>query len=150
MTAVHIDESRRRQMIAEAAYFRAKRGGFDGKDPVADWLEAETEVDARLRGAEHGRGLRGLEEQLAAVNEALTGLRRKVATMRTEAAEEWRYDVERLSRLRDSLRRRLSVVRERGEHASEEALQRAEKVWQEISEILHRRASRREDTDRDA
>jgi len=36
----------RESMIAEAAYYLAERRGFDGGDPVADWLEAEAEIDA--------------------------------------------------------------------------------------------------------
>jgi len=41
------DERWRR--IAEAAYLLAERRGFQGGDPVADWLAAEAEVDATLR-----------------------------------------------------------------------------------------------------
>ena len=37
-----------RQMIEEAAYFRAEARGFAGGDPVADWLAAEAEIDALL------------------------------------------------------------------------------------------------------
>ena len=151
MTAPRVDEAQRRQAIAEAAYFRAERRGFDGGDPLADWLEAEAEVDSRLGDGRHAAGvLQGLEERLAAVNEGLAGLRQRVGKMRSEAAAEWRQDLERLGNLRDSFRRRLNAVREQGVHASEQAQQRAEKIWEEISEILHRRASRREDTDRGA
>ena len=32
-------------MIAEAAYFRAERRGFQGGCPIQDWLEAECEID---------------------------------------------------------------------------------------------------------
>ncbi len=42
----------RESMIAEAAYYRAERRNFDGGDPVADWLEAEAEIDAILSGQE--------------------------------------------------------------------------------------------------
>jgi len=35
--------------IAEAAYLRAEQRGFQGGDPVADWLAAEAEVDAAPR-----------------------------------------------------------------------------------------------------
>lgn len=37
----------RRRMIAEAAFLRAEQRGFRG-DPMQDWLDAESEVDARL------------------------------------------------------------------------------------------------------
>ena len=42
----------REGMIAEAAYYLAERRGFDGGDPVADWLEAEAEIDALLDSKE--------------------------------------------------------------------------------------------------
>lgn len=35
-------------MIAEAAYYRALRRGFNGGDPVDDWLDAEQEIDRAL------------------------------------------------------------------------------------------------------
>ena len=34
-----------RRMIAEAAYFRAERRGFQGGCPMEDWLKAEHEVN---------------------------------------------------------------------------------------------------------
>ncbi len=43
-------EDARRQLIAEAAYFRAAQRGFEPGGEVEDWLAAETEVDARLCG----------------------------------------------------------------------------------------------------
>ena len=38
-------------MIAEAAYNRAQSRGFAAGGEVQDWLEAEAEIDARLREA---------------------------------------------------------------------------------------------------
>jgi hypothetical protein len=43
-----ISAEERHRLIAEAAYERAQRRGFIGGDPVADWLEAEQDVLARL------------------------------------------------------------------------------------------------------
>ena len=40
------------EMIEQAAYFRAEKRGFQGGDPVADWLLAETQVDGLLSPAE--------------------------------------------------------------------------------------------------
>jgi hypothetical protein len=53
-----IDPNERRQRIAEAAYFRAERRGFKGGDPVADWIDAEHEVDALLGGERSDISLR--------------------------------------------------------------------------------------------
>jgi len=44
----------REGMIAEAAYYLAERRGFEGGDPVADWLEAEAEIDAIIDGIDDG------------------------------------------------------------------------------------------------
>ncbi|SFF09574.1 DUF2934 domain-containing protein [Nitrosomonas sp. Nm166] len=40
----------RREMIANAAYYRAEKRGFQGNeaDAVQDWLEAEMEIDNEL------------------------------------------------------------------------------------------------------
>lgn len=38
----------RRQMIAQAAYYRAEKWGFASGDPLVDWLEAENEIDKQL------------------------------------------------------------------------------------------------------
>jgi hypothetical protein len=43
-----ISGERRHQLIAEAAYLRAEARGFVGGDPVADWLEAERDIDQRI------------------------------------------------------------------------------------------------------
>lgn len=43
-----ISTEQRRQLIAQTAYFRALSRGFEGGDPVADWLDAEREVDQLL------------------------------------------------------------------------------------------------------
>jgi len=40
----------RARMIAETAYFLAQQRGFEGGDPVRDWLEAERMVDALPAG----------------------------------------------------------------------------------------------------
>ena len=41
-----IDSSHQRQrLIAEAAYYKAERRGFQEGDALLDWLEAESEVD---------------------------------------------------------------------------------------------------------
>ena len=38
----------RLKMIAEAAYYRAERVGFDGSDAHRDWLESEEEINEML------------------------------------------------------------------------------------------------------
>lgn len=38
----------RQKMIAEAAYFRAEKRGFEGNGHLEDWISAEHEVDTLL------------------------------------------------------------------------------------------------------
>lgn len=46
-----VSADQRHTMIAESAYRRAEARGFQGGDPVQDWLEGEKEVDALLSRA---------------------------------------------------------------------------------------------------
>jgi len=52
-TATTVSAEDRRRMIAEAAYLRAELRNFVGGDPVRDWLEAEADVNASLKGPTH-------------------------------------------------------------------------------------------------
>lgn len=135
-------EVERRRMIADAAYYRAERRGFSGGDPVADWLEAEAEVEARLREPGGGDFLAELDERLAVANGRLRAFKKKLSGMRADIRAEWAHDAERLVTLRDRLKNDLEEIRTRGEHASEKARAKADKIWHEISEIIERSSSR--------
>ena len=50
--SISASPEQRCQMIEQAAYFRAEKRGFQGGDAVADWLLAETQIDALLSSAE--------------------------------------------------------------------------------------------------
>jgi hypothetical protein len=43
-----ISEEARQAMIAEAAYYIAEKRGFQGGDPVSDWLAAQREIADRF------------------------------------------------------------------------------------------------------
>ena len=43
------NEEERFHMISDAAYYRALGRGFDGGDPMEDWLMAESEIDGMSR-----------------------------------------------------------------------------------------------------
>jgi hypothetical protein len=45
LSSDHLETERHRK-ISQAAYLRAQRRGFEGGDPMQDWLEAESEVNA--------------------------------------------------------------------------------------------------------
>lgn len=44
LTEVQVPVAERHAWIAEAAYYRAKRRGFQGGCSLEDWLEAEREI----------------------------------------------------------------------------------------------------------
>lgn len=50
LSVAEVRHPAREQLIAEAAYHRAESRGFEPGRELDDWLSAETEVDARLRG----------------------------------------------------------------------------------------------------
>jgi ABC-type transporter Mla subunit MlaD len=128
----------RRQMIAEAAYFKAERRGFNGGDVVRDWCEAEAEVDARLRRLDDGRLVERIEEALASAAQRLTAARRKVARLSSEARGEWQRDLERLTTLRDTLKPKVAELREQGERAGHRLREQAEKMRDEIADLIQR------------
>lgn len=53
---VLISPEERHRFIAEAAYFRAAERGFQGGDPVEDWLSAEAEINRVLPRPRDDRG----------------------------------------------------------------------------------------------
>ena len=136
-----ISEELRRQMIAEAAYFRAEQRGFQSGKAVDDWLAAENEVDAGLGNGDTSIG--GLEERLAAVNDRLKAFRKKLAEMTSDAREEWEEDIEKLARYRDRLRKRIADIREQSGHTAEKARLKAEEAWDEISAVMERLSRRK-------
>jgi hypothetical protein len=130
-------------MIADAAYFRAEQRGFQGGDPLRDWLQAEAEVDARLRRSGGKDHVAELDEKLAIVNEKLRTFRKKVSGMKTDVREEWAYDVDKLAKLRDRFRKRLKEIQAQGELATEKSKAQADKIWQEISGLIDRVSARK-------
>lgn len=128
----------RRQMIAEAAYFRAEKRGFMGGEECRDWLEAEAEIDQRLRKHEIEGFVERLDEGLVIINKQLTSLRKKASTLATSARTEWQQDLEKLAQLRDALKPKLDEIRVQGEQVGEEVRLRAEKIWDEITDTTRR------------
>lgn len=128
----------RQQMIAEAAYYRAERRGFNGGDALRDWCEAEAEIDARLRQLEDGQLVQRLEEVLESAAKRLAAANRKIARLSSEARREWERDLDRLAALRDLLKPRLAELREQGERAGRKVREQAEKIRDEITELVQR------------
>lgn len=142
MASETISDEQRRQMIADAAYFRAERRGFNGGDPLLDWVEAEVEIDSRLREQEHEALLASFEERLTTIGKKVQSLRKKLAGLGTSARAEWQQDIETLGQLRDSFEKRVTEIREQGRNASQKAKEQAEDIWDEVSRVIHRASSR--------
>ena len=137
------DAAQRRHMIAEAAYFRAKARGFTGGNPAADWLAAEREIEQQLNGPGHESLLKTLEAQLSAGKERLAAIKSTVAGKRKAVKAELKKDVEKLADRLDSLEKKLEALKVRGEKATKKARQQAEKIGEEISDLVQRLGSRR-------
>ena len=142
MLTTKISEAQRRQMIAEAAYLRAERRGFSGGDPAADWIEAEAEVDEQLRRIEGAHVLECLEEGLATATKKLNSLKRKASGLAADARTGLQRDVQKLSELRESLRGKVKELRSQGEQAGQVAVRQAEKVWDELADVMQRLGAR--------
>jgi hypothetical protein len=92
-TVRKVTEAERRRMVADAAYFRAERRGFSGGDPLADWLAAEAEIDARLREAGSEQLLDELDEGRAAPNGRLRTLKRRRRGVKGDGRDRWEHEV---------------------------------------------------------
>jgi flagellar biosynthesis/type III secretory pathway chaperone len=133
-----VTEDQRQQMIAEAAYFLAERRGFNGGDSVADWIEAEAEVDERLRRIDAASVLESLTDGVESATKKLAEMKRKASTLASGARVQVNRDIDRLGELRDSLRVKVKELRAQGEHAGDVAVQQAERVWQELADAMRR------------
>lgn len=51
--AIELSPESRYEMIKAAAYFRAEKRGFQGGDPISDWLLSEQEIDSALAAGAH-------------------------------------------------------------------------------------------------
>jgi len=81
----------RRRWIAEAAYFRAQRRGFQGGDPLQDWLAAEAEVDRALAASAPDAGSititqQELDDLMARAREAQLELLAEALRIRMQAS----------------------------------------------------------------
>jgi len=138
MAISKVSAEQRRQMIAEAAYLRAEHRGFVGGDAVADWVEAEAEVDGRLRQVEAARVLECLTDGVASATKKLASMKRKASTLASGARAEVQRDIKRLDELRNSLRMQMNELRVQGERAGDVALHQAERAWHELSDAMRR------------
>ena len=131
-------------MITEAAYYRAERRGFQGGDPVADWLEAETEIEAMLRGASEPDKEKTakeafqekLETQLREWDKKLDGLKGKAKKAKADLRHDLEAQLEALRAQRAAAHDKLQELRQRSENAWEDLKEGAEKTWDEMQKAI--------------
>jgi hypothetical protein len=133
-----VSSDQRRRMIAEAAYFIAEKRGFDPRDSVTDWLQAEQAVDRQLCARATARVRDNLEWGLAFATKKLSSLRRRTSKLVPGASAELSTDIERLNALKQALRTEIDSLVERGQNVSERALQQAERIWTECDDAFRR------------
>lgn len=136
MPVSKVTPEERQKMIEEAAYFRARERGAEGGDPVADWVQAEADVDARLEQMEHNAFLGRLEERLASAGDALAAMKKTIARKRSAARAEWQEELEKLVSLREKFELKVDDVRARGREAGNRLRKQAEELAEEISEEI--------------
>ena len=120
--APHSDRQRR-DLIAERAYFRALDRGFEGGDPVDDWLAAEREVNRMMPTP------RQQKQEL----EAHRKLRAVIREMLTEARE----GVSAAS-LRETLERARTRLRAAGEYTADTVDRAMATIEKEIADTVQR------------
>jgi hypothetical protein len=145
MTFPQISPEQREHMIAEAAYFRAERRGFQGGDPLDDWLQAEAEID-RITAAGGEPAAEKLADQLAAqlheYDNEFVRLTAKARELSSAVRNELERELELLTPLRTSAEQALGEMRQRAGHATEDLLTLGNKVRTELADRLERLAKR--------
>ncbi|MDR7926867.1 DUF2934 domain-containing protein [Acidithiobacillus thiooxidans] len=141
-----VSPEQRHLMIAEAAYYHAERRGFLERDPIADWVEAEKEVDAMLTHTpiptkektakeifeDH------LETQLKEWDKQISGWKRKVKKVDEDARRNIDAQLEKHHAQRVIAQKKLKELRQSGGQGWEEIKGGAENVWKEIHQTIHR------------
>jgi hypothetical protein len=139
-------------MIAECAYFRAERRGFDTGDPVSDWLEAEREIDAMLSSAGRGDpGARDPERQAVQskvelmrheAEAALAGLRDEGHRLTAKARAELGRLLDSLAPLQERAARELGELQKSADGPWRALATGAEQAWAELAQAVEAARSR--------
>jgi len=147
-----ITDEHRHQMIATAAYYRAERRAFGDGDPVADWLEAEAEIDRRfeqvLMSTEQAQAtskrafLDRLEVELRGFDARLEELADKARGAKKTVRAEYEKQIEALADQRSAADQKLQELKDRSEAAWEDLKGGAEKLWQDLRQTIEQMASR--------
>lgn len=94
----------RRRMIEQAAYFRAQKRGFNGGDPVEDWLAAEREIGRLLPNPQQQK------QELAAYKKLREGVRHTLGEAKETMSAE---------NIRQALAQATAQLKQVGEHTAD-------------------------------
>ena len=141
-----VSPEQRYLMIAEAAYYHAESRGFQESDPIADWVEAEKEIDAMLRRTSTPNKEKTakeifedhLETQLKEWDKQISGLKRKAKKVDGDIRRNIDAQLEVHRAQRVTAQNKLKELRQRGAHGWEEIKDSAENVWNEIHQTINR------------
>lgn len=141
-----VSPERRYWMIAEAAYYHAEHRGFQESDPIADWVEAEKEIDAMLcRTPTPNKEKTAkevfedhLETQLKEWDKQISGWKRKAKKVDGDIRHHIDAQLEMHRAQRVTAQNQLKELRQSGAHGWEEIKGGAENVWKEIHLTIQR------------
>lgn len=123
----------RTRMIAEAAYYRALRRGFEGGDPVDDWLAAEREINQALPKAPQQR------EEAVVYDKLRAALGRLLAQVQESVNAE---------SVRQAFDRAIEEVRTTGTHTAETIARAAASLRKDMASAAERLGPEWEDVSR--
>ena len=139
----------RRQMIAVAAYFRAEQRGFRSGDELADWLEAEAEIERRLprmsddiESSAKRAFQQRLETQIEEWDARIDALKTRALKAKAGIRADYEKQLDALSGKRQAADEKLRELRRRTEDAWVDLKEGMEKAWGEMREAIDRAASR--------
>lgn len=152
IAAMSLTSEERYQKIAETAYLRAEKRGFAPGDPMQDWLVAEQEIDALLKGplarakvslsAAKKEFQKTLEAQLHEWDIKLADLKSKAETVSADIRKDYEKQIEILIEKRGLVEQRVLELRSLTEEVWGELKEGTEKAWDEIHKTLEQIAAK--------
>jgi hypothetical protein len=120
---VQLTDQERRRLIAENAYFRALSRGFEGGDPLSDWLAAEREINRLLPGPKQQKEEQAVYDKLRAM------LRERLAAVRENVTADT---------VREALDKARANLRDAGGHTVDTIDKVAGTIEKDIAAVVYR------------
>lgn len=128
-------------MISEAAYYLAEHRGFQGGDPVSDWLEAEFQIVNEPLAGKPNPEKEALQEKytrhLDDASTMLNNLKIKVKKAKADIRHNAEIQMEDVRTRHASLNKKINELRNDGESAWEDLKSTIEKSWVEMQNAIN-------------